>query len=77
MKVKLFKDICCPDGSYKKGETADLTDKIAQGLIDGKYAEKIQDMQTKTEKAPAAQSDKPVPNDQKPAAINPGRKKAR
>ena len=41
MKVKLLKDICCPDGSFRAGDEPDLTENIANGLLGGGYAEAI------------------------------------
>lgn len=42
MKVKLFRPIYCPDGSFRAGEEPNLTDAIAKGLIDGGYAKSLE-----------------------------------
>jgi len=39
MKVKLLKEICCPEGSFVAGDEPDLLETTAIGLIDGGYAE--------------------------------------
>lgn len=41
MKVKLLANICCPEGSFLVGNTPDLEEKIAKGLINGGYAIEI------------------------------------
>ncbi len=41
MKIKLFIAVSCPEGSYKAGDVADLTEKTARGLIAGGYALEI------------------------------------
>jgi len=41
MKIKLLKEICCPEGSFQIGDIVDLIESTAIGLLDGGYAEAI------------------------------------
>lgn len=59
MKLKLFTHISCEFGNFRAGDVCDLPDHIAKGLLDGKYAEVIEDVaapaEVQTTEAPAAE----------------------
>lgn len=57
MKLKLFTHISCEYGSYRAGDICDLPDHIAKGLLDGKYAEVVEEApaEVQTAEAPVAE----------------------
>ena len=44
MKIQLLTNVSCPEGSFKIGETVELSEKITSGLLSGGYATKIEEV---------------------------------